>query len=107
MADTPATSAPGGRQRGNTLGLRLALAFLGVSLAAVALLAVLAAVFSAVDVSQLANRQRGELAGAFAVAAAGSWNADRGWPARTSRPSATWPNAAACSSSCGTTRVAR
>ncbi|HEX4092774.1 MAG TPA: ATP-binding protein [Trebonia sp.] len=69
----------GAGQRGNTLGLRLALAFLGVSLAAVALLAVLAAVFSAVDVSQATNRQRGELAGAFAVAAAGSWNANRGW----------------------------
>jgi two-component system, OmpR family, sensor histidine kinase BaeS len=66
-------------QRGSTLGLRLALAFLGVSLAAVALLAVLAAVFSAVDVSSLANRQRSELASAFAVAAAGSWNADQGW----------------------------
>jgi two-component system sensor histidine kinase BaeS len=66
-------------QRGSTLGLRLALAFLGVSLAAVALLAVLAAVFSAVDVSSLANRQRSELASAFAVAAAGSWDADRGW----------------------------
>jgi two-component system sensor histidine kinase BaeS len=84
MADAPPPvssppSAPGGGQRGSTLGLRLALAFLGVSLAAVALLAVLAAVFSAVDVSSLGNRQRGELASAFAVAAAGSWNADRGW----------------------------
>jgi hypothetical protein len=69
----------GSGQRGSTLGLRLALAFLGVSLAAVALLAVLAAVFSAVDVSSLGNRQRTELASAFAVAAAGSWNADRGW----------------------------
>ena len=59
--------------------MRLALAFLGVSLAAVALLAVLAGVFSAVDVSSLGGRQRGELASAFAVAAAGSWNADRGW----------------------------
>jgi two-component system sensor histidine kinase BaeS len=75
MADGP----PAPPQRGNTLGLRLALAFLGVSLAAVALLAVLAAVFSAVDVSALAGRQRTELASAFAVAAAGSWNADRGW----------------------------
>ncbi len=83
---TPRSPAPGGHggghgggQRGSTLGLRLALAFLGVSLAAVALLAVLAAVFSAVDVSSLGNRQRSELASAFAVAAAGSWNADRGW----------------------------
>jgi two-component system, OmpR family, sensor histidine kinase BaeS len=90
MTDAPTAtsvsppSAPGGGQRGSgqrgsTLGLRLALAFLGVSLAAVALLAVLAAVFSAVDVSSLGNRQRSELGSAFAVAAAGSWNAERGW----------------------------
>jgi two-component system, OmpR family, sensor histidine kinase BaeS len=82
-ASPPASAAGGGRrgsgQRGSTLGLRLALAFLGVSLAAVALLAVLAAVFSAVDVSSLGNRQRSELASAFAVAAAGSWNPVRGW----------------------------
>jgi two-component system sensor histidine kinase BaeS len=68
-----------GGQRANALGLRLALAFLGVALAAVALLAVLVAVFSAVDVSSLANQQRGELASAFAVAAAGSWDTDQGW----------------------------
>src|SRR5580692_9994482 len=73
MADTPR-----GGQRGNTLGLRLALAFLGVALAAVALLAVLAAVFSAVDVSSLANRQRDDLAAAVAVAAAASWGEDQG-----------------------------
>jgi two-component system sensor histidine kinase BaeS len=83
MADEPHPSPgrgqPGSGQRGSTLGLRLTLAFLGVSLAAVALLAVLAGVFSAVDVSSLGNRQRSELASAFAVAAAGSWNADRGW----------------------------
>jgi two-component system, OmpR family, sensor histidine kinase BaeS len=81
MADGPRPSppTPGSGQRGSTLGLRLTLAFLGVSLAAVALLAVLAGVFSAVDVSSLGNRQRAELASAFAVAAAGSWNADRGW----------------------------
>ena len=45
MADTPRSG-----QRGNTLGPRLALAFLSVALAAIALLAILAAVFSAVDV---------------------------------------------------------
>jgi two-component system sensor histidine kinase BaeS len=78
-AASPPPSPPGGGQRGSTLGLRLALAFLGVSLAAVALLAVLAAVFSAVDVSSLGDRQRSELASAFAVAAAGSWSPDRGW----------------------------
>jgi len=71
MADTP--------QRGNTLGPRLAIAFLGVALAAVVLLAVLAAVFSAVDVSSLANRQRNDLASAIAVAAGASWNQDQNW----------------------------
>jgi two-component system, OmpR family, sensor histidine kinase BaeS len=90
MAERPAASSaagggrrgsgqPGSAQPGSTLGLRLALAFLGVSLAAVALLAVLAAVFSVVDVSSLGNRQRAELASAFAVAAAGSWSPVRGW----------------------------
>ena len=78
-SSAPGSGQPGSGQRGSTLGLRLTLAFLGVSLAAVALLAVLAGVFSAVDVSSLGNRQRTELARAFAVAAAGSWNADRGW----------------------------
>jgi two-component system, OmpR family, sensor histidine kinase BaeS len=70
MADAP---------HSNTLGLRLALVFLGVALAAVALLAVLAAVFSSVDVSSLGNQQRAELASAFAVAAAASWDTDQGW----------------------------
>jgi len=69
----------GGGHRGNTLGLRLALAFLGVALAAVALIAVLTAVFSAVDVSSLASRQRDELAGAFAVAAGSAWHQHQGW----------------------------
>jgi two-component system sensor histidine kinase BaeS len=79
MADAGPPGLPGSGQRGNTLGLRLALAFLGVALAAVALLAVLAAVFSAVDVSSLGNRQRGELASAFAVAAAASWDQNHDW----------------------------
>ena len=76
-ADPPRPAAGG--HRGSTLGLRLALAFLGVALAAVALIAVLTAVFSAVDVSSLASRQREELAGAFAVAAAKSWQQNQGW----------------------------
>lgn len=78
MADAP-PDPPGSGQRGNTLGPRLALAFLGVALAAVALLAVLAAVFSAVDVSSLASRQRDDLASAIAVAAGASWSQDQGW----------------------------
>jgi two-component system, OmpR family, sensor histidine kinase BaeS len=64
---------------GNTLGLRLALAFLGVALAAVALIAILAAVFAAADVSSLSNRQRSDLASASAEAAAASWDRNHGW----------------------------
>ena len=60
----PPHPAEGGH-RASTLGLRLAFAFLGVALAAVALIAVLTAVFSAVDVSSLASRQRSELASAL------------------------------------------
>jgi signal transduction histidine kinase len=70
---------PGGGHRGSTLGLRLAFAFLGVALAAVALIAVLAAVFSEVDVSSLASRERNELAGAFAVAAGSAWQQNQSW----------------------------
>ena len=67
--------------RGDTLGLRLALAFLAVALAAVALLATLTAVFSAADVSSLASRQRTELAGAVAVAAGAVWERNHSWAA--------------------------
>ncbi len=78
--------APGGGHRGNTLGLRLALAFLGVALAAVALIAVLTAVFSAADVSSLASRQREELAGAFAVAAGSAWQQHQSWAGADLKP---------------------
>src|SRR6516165_9864566 len=54
--------------RGSTLGLRLALAFLSVALAAVALLAGLTAALAAADVSALTNQQRADLTGAIAVA---------------------------------------
>jgi two-component system sensor histidine kinase BaeS len=70
---------PGGGHRGDTLGLRLGLAFLGVALAAVALIAALTAVFSAADVSSLADRQRDYLAGAFAVLAGSAWQQNHGW----------------------------
>jgi two-component system, OmpR family, sensor histidine kinase BaeS len=65
--------------RGNALGLRLALAFLGVALAAVALLAGLTAAFAASDVSALAARQRAELTSAIAVAAAAAWERSDSW----------------------------
>ncbi len=65
--------------RGGTLGLRLALAFLTVALAAVALLAGLTAAFAAADVSRLAGQQRGELASAIAVFAGAAWDRDNTW----------------------------
>ena len=65
--------------RGGTLGLRLALAFLSVALAAVALLAGLTAAFAAADVANLASQQRGELARAIAVAAAAVWDRNNTW----------------------------
>jgi two-component system, OmpR family, sensor histidine kinase BaeS len=73
------TEAPPPGRHSNTLGLRLALVFLGVALAAVALIAVLTAVFSAADVSSLANRQRADLAAGLAVAAANSWQQQGTW----------------------------
>jgi two-component system, OmpR family, sensor histidine kinase BaeS len=73
------TDVPGGGHHGNTLGLRLALAFLGVALAAVALIAVLTAVFSAADVSSLASRQRDDLAVGFAGDAGSAWQQHQGW----------------------------
>src|SRR6516165_2016692 len=69
----------GSGQRGTTRGLRLALLFLGGALAAVALMAVLAAVFAAVDVSSRANQQRADLANATSAAAAASWERNHGW----------------------------
>lgn len=79
MTDTPPPRAEAGGHRGTTLGLRLALAFLGVALAAVALIASLTAVFSAADVSSLAGRQRDYLAGAFAAVAGSSWQQNHSW----------------------------
>ncbi len=76
-AAAPRPAAPPGR--GSTLGLRLALAFLAVALAAVALLAGLTAVFAAADVSTLASQQRAELASAFAVAAGAAWERNNTW----------------------------
>ena len=63
----------------DSLGLRLALAFLGVALAAVALLAGLAAVFASADVSSLASRQRTQLATAISIAAGVTWERTDSW----------------------------
>src|SRR5215470_14020384 len=64
---------------GGTLGLRLALAFLSVALAAVALLAGLTAAFAAADVSNLASQQRAALAKAVAVSAGAAWDKNNTW----------------------------
>ena len=75
----PAPAAPGVAARGGTLGLRLALAFITVALAAIALLAGLTAAFAAADVSTLASQQRAELANAIAFAAGAAWEENRTW----------------------------
>src|SRR5207302_1978144 len=72
--------------RGGTLGLRLALAFLTVALAAVALLAGLTAAFAAADVSNLATQQRGELAKAIMALAGAAWDRNNTWPSANLSP---------------------
>jgi two-component system sensor histidine kinase BaeS len=73
------TEAGASAFRGSTLGLRLALAFLSVALAAVALLAGLTAILAAADVSDLTNQQRADLTGAIAAAAAAAWDRGHSW----------------------------
>src|ERR1700726_704058 len=65
--------------RGSTLGLRLALAFLSVALAAVALLAGLTAALAAADVSALTSQQRADLTSAITAAAAAAWDRRDSW----------------------------
>ncbi len=67
------------RAGGGPIALRLALAFVGVTLAAVALLAVLTAVFVATDVSRLVTRQQAVLTRAVAVAAGAAWDRSNSW----------------------------
>lgn len=61
------------------IGLRLALAFVGVALAAVALLAGLTAALVAADISSLVARQQADLTGAVAVAAGAAWDRSGSW----------------------------
>jgi signal transduction histidine kinase len=65
--------------RAAPLALRLALAFVGVALCAIALVAGLAAVFETADVSRLASQQRVELTRAMEVAAGAAWNRNNNW----------------------------
>ena len=71
---------------GGTLGLRLALAFLSVALAAVALLAGLTAAFAAADVANLATQQRLALAKAVAAVAGAAWDRNKTWSAANLSP---------------------
>jgi two-component system, OmpR family, sensor histidine kinase BaeS len=64
---------------GSALALRLTLAFLGVALATIALLAILTAVLASADVGSLASRQRTDLTRAIAVAAGASWQSTHSW----------------------------
>ena len=72
--------------RRTALGLRLALAFISVALAAVALAAGLIAGFAAADVSALATRQHTELSSAIAVAAGAAWDKNDSWAAADLNP---------------------
>ncbi|HUC25618.1 MAG TPA: HAMP domain-containing sensor histidine kinase [Streptosporangiaceae bacterium] len=79
---SPASAAP----RGSPVGLRLALTFLGVALASIAVLASLVAAFAAADVSALTTRQRSHLTSAVAVAAAAAWDRNRSWESANLSP---------------------
>ncbi len=81
VADRGSRPGPGAPARSDAIGLRLALAFLGVALMAIALLAGLTAVFSGSDVSALAARQRAQLASAVAVASGAAWDKTNSWAA--------------------------
>ena len=72
--------------RSGPIGLRLALAFVGVALSAVALFGLLSAVFAANEVSNLARKQRTLLTQALEVAAADAWRHDMVWSMAGLRP---------------------
>jgi two-component system, OmpR family, sensor histidine kinase BaeS len=77
MTDAP----PGlpGAIGGDTLALRLALGFLGVALAALAILAGLTAIFAARDVSGVVQQQRTQLTAAIAAEAGAGWEQAGSW----------------------------
>jgi two-component system sensor histidine kinase BaeS len=72
-------SPPHAAPRGSTIGLRLALTFLGVALASIAVLAGLVAAFAAADVSDLTTRQRSQLTRAIALTSAAEWDRKDSW----------------------------
>ena len=86
MTDGGGPPPPVPASRRTALGLRLALAFISVALAAVALVAGLTAGFAAADVSALATRQHAELTKAIAVAAGAAWDKNDSWAAADLAP---------------------
>jgi len=84
MAD--GENPPPSEPRGSTLGLRLALTFLGVALSSIAVLAALTAWLAADDVKALTHRQHTELTSAIAFSAAAAWGEDNTWAAADLSP---------------------
>ena len=80
------SSPPSAAPRGSPVGLRLALTFLGVALASIAVLAGLVAAFAAADVSALTTRQRTQLTRAVALAAAAAWDRNHNWESANLSP---------------------
>jgi two-component system, OmpR family, sensor histidine kinase BaeS len=67
------------RSRSDSLSMHLALGFLGVALAVIALLTGLTVAFAAADVSQLVSQQRADLTHAIAAAAGAAWDRNSSW----------------------------
>ena len=95
--DSPAEpSRPGAPEpRTDSLGVHLTLGFLGVALAAVALLTVLTVAFASADVSHLVTQQRTDLTNGIAAAAGAGWTQTTAGMAPTCRQRWTSPRARA------------
>ena len=83
---TDSSGSPSQSARTARIGLRLALAFVAVALAAVALLAGLTAVLASADVSHLARQQRTEMTSALAAAAGAAWGRSGSWTSADLNP---------------------
>jgi two-component system sensor histidine kinase BaeS len=77
----PASHGPDGApgRRRDSLSVQLAVSFLGVALAAIALVTGLTVAFAAVDVGNLVMQQRAELTKAIAGSAGASWAHQASW----------------------------
>jgi two-component system, OmpR family, sensor histidine kinase BaeS len=79
MTDVPPGPGVSAARRGDTLGLRLALGFLAVALAAIVLLAGLVAALAAEDVSHLIADQHHDVTTGISVAAGAAWDQHGSW----------------------------